>query len=94
MSSAFFGLNTAYTGLIAANAGLNTTANNIANIETDGYSRQTVRQQAAVALRTYASYGCAGAGVDTLSAERQRNEYYDVKYRNNNANLGQYDKKA
>lgn len=94
MSSAFFGLNTAYTGLIAANAGLNTTANNIANIETEGYSRQTVRQQAAVALRTYASYGCAGAGVDTLSAERQRNEYYDVKYRNNNANLGQYDKKA
>lgn len=94
MSSAFFGLNTAYTGLIAANAGLNTTANNIANIETKGYSRQAVSQQAAVALRTFSSYGCAGAGVDTLGAERQRNEYYDVKYRNNNANLGQYDKKA
>lgn len=94
MPSSFFGLNTAYTGLIAANAGLNTTSNNIANIETDGYSRQVVRQEAATALRTFTSYGCAGAGVDTLSAERQRNEYYDTKYRENNANLGEADKRA
>ena len=34
MPSTFLGLNTSYTGLVASNAALNTTANNIANIET------------------------------------------------------------
>ena len=43
MPSTFFGLNTAYTGLIASNASINTAGNNIANVETKGYSRQTVR---------------------------------------------------
>ena len=44
MPSQFFGLNIAYTGLQASNAWLTTTANNIANVETEGYStgyRQT-----------------------------------------------------
>ena len=34
MPSTFFGLNTAYTGLIASNASINTAGNNIANVET------------------------------------------------------------
>lgn len=93
MPSTFLGLNTSYTGLVAANAGLNTTSNNIANIETKGYSRQVVNQTAADALRTFTSYGCVGAGVDTLGAERVRDFYYDQKYWNNNAKVGEYDKK-
>ena len=35
MPSQFFGLNIAYTGLLASNAALNTTSNNIANVHTD-----------------------------------------------------------
>lgn len=93
MPSTFTGLNISYTGLIASNAALNTTANNIANIETDGYSRQIVNQTAATAMRAFASYGCIGAGVDTLGAERVRDVYYDEKYWNNNSKLGEYDKK-
>lgn len=93
MPSTFLGLNTSYTGLIASNAGLNTTANNISNIETEGYSRQQVNQTAAKALRTFTSYGCVGAGVDTLGAERVRDVFYDEKYWNNNSKLGEYDKK-
>lgn len=89
MSSTFFGLNIAYTGLTAANAGLNTTANNISNVNTEGYSRQTVTQQASNALRTYTTYGCAGSGVDTIAIERQRDAFYDFKYWNNNAHLGE-----
>ena len=38
MASQFYGLNIAYTGLLASNAALNTTSNNISNIETKGYS--------------------------------------------------------
>lgn len=93
MPSTFMGLNISYTGLVASNAALNTTANNIANIETDGYSRQIVNQSAATAMRAFASYGCIGAGVDTLGAERVRDIYYDEKYWNNNSKLGEYDKK-
>ena len=93
MPSTFTGLNISYTGLTASNAALNTTANNIANIETDGYSRQIVNQSAATAMRAFASYGCIGAGVDTLGAERVRDIYYDEKYWNNNSKLGEYDKK-
>lgn len=93
MPSTFLGLNTSYTGLVASNAALNTTANNIANIETEGFSRQVVNQGAADAIRTYTSYGCVGTGVDIYGAERVRDIYYDVKYWNNNSKLGEYDKK-
>ena len=91
MPSQFFGLNIAYTGLLASNAALNTTANNIANVQTEGYSRQQVVQQASQALRVFQTYGCAGAGVETLAIERIRDEFYDTKYWNNNAKLGEYD---
>lgn len=91
MPSQFFGLNIAYTGLLASNAALNTTANNIANVQTEGYSRQQVVQQASQALRVFQTYGCAGAGVETLAIERIRDEFYDVKYWNNNAKQGEYD---
>ena len=93
MPSQFFGLNIAYTGLLASNAAMNTTANNIANVQTEGYSRQQVTQQAANALRVFQTYGCAGAGVETLAIERIRNEFYDARYWVNNAKVGEYTQK-
>lgn len=93
MSSTFLGLNTAYTGLQAANAALNTTANNISNAETKGYSRQTVTTQAAQAIRSFTTYGCVGAGVETLAIERVRDKFYDEKYWTNNSMLGEYESK-
>jgi flagellar hook-associated protein 1 FlgK len=94
MSSTFFGLNIAYSGLLASNASLNTTANNISNVQTKGYSRQEVKTQAAEAIRTFATYGCAGAGVATLAVERIRDEFYDAKFWNNNATVGEYHMKS
>ena len=91
MPSTFFGLYIAGSGLRAANAAQNTTANNIANADTAGYSKQVVQQQAAAALRTYTTYGCAGAGVNTIAIERLRDSFYDEKYRSNETNYGQYD---
>lgn len=91
MPSQFFGLTIASSGLRAANAAINTTANNISNVHTDGYSRQQVTQEAADALRVFATYGCAGAGVDTVSIERVRDTFYDMRFRDNNSTLGEYD---
>ena len=93
MPSQFFGLNIAYSGLTASNAALNTTSNNIANVETKGYSRQNAEQAAANALRVFTTYGCAGAGVDVIAIERVRDHFYDVKYWDNNANTGEYNMK-
>ncbi len=93
MPSQFFGLTIAYTGLLASNAALNTTSNNIANVQTEGYSRQKVNQQAAGALRVFQTFGCAGAGVETLAIERVRDEFYDGRYWDNNAKVGEYTQK-
>jgi flagellar hook-associated protein 1 FlgK len=90
MPSQFFGLNIGASGLRAANASLNTTANNISNVNTNGYSRQEATQQASNALRVFTSYGCAGAGVDTIAIERLRDEFYDKRYRSNESMKGQY----
>lgn len=93
MPSQFFGLNIAYTGLLNSNAGLNATANNIANAETEGYSRQTVHSEAAESLRVWTTYGCVGAGVETLAIERIHDDFYDNKYWNNNTKAGEYSMK-
>ena len=93
MPSQFFGLMIGYSGLTAAQASQNTTANNIANINTEGYSRQQLKQEAANALRTYTHYGMAGAGVDAKSIDQIRDEYIDIKYRANAAELGEYSRK-
>lgn len=94
MPSTFFGLSIASSGLRAANAALNTTGNNISNASTEGYSRQTVVTEAANALRVFAAYGCAGAGVETLAIERIRDSFYDNKFRENETRLGEFDVKA
>ncbi len=93
MPSQFFGLNIAGSGLRAANAALNTTANNISNANTNGYSRQKVTQAASEALRVFSTYGSAGSGVDTISIDRVRDSFYDVKYRANETLLGNYSQK-
>ena len=93
MASTFFGLDIAYTGVQAANAKLNTTANNIANVDTKGYTRQEATQVASDALRISQSYGMAGTGVTVTDISQVRNEFYDVKYWQAQTNLGQYDMK-
>lgn len=93
MPSSFFGLTVAYSGLNAAQASINTTANNISNVQTKGYSKQTVNLSAATSLRAYQKYGSCGTGVSVNSVTQLRDEYYDVKFWNNQAGLGTYEKK-
>lgn len=90
MQSTFFGLNIGKTGLYAYKAALDTTAHNIANTETEGYSRQVMGQKAGKALRMNNTYGMAGTGVDVTGVVQLRDEYYDIKYWKNNLMLGEY----
>ena len=45
-------------------------------------------------LRVFSTYGCAGAGVNTLAIERIRDRFYDQKFRENETKLGEFDTKA
>lgn len=93
MSSTFFGLNIGWSALNAYSASINTTANNVSNANTPGYSKQVVNLEAKAALRNY-TYGTLGSGVDAVSITQLRNTYYDVKYWTNNSKVGQYEKKV
>lgn len=94
MPNTFFGLDIGRSGLFTAQGGLNTTAHNIANVETEGYTRQTLQLKAGNALRANGRHGMIGTGVDVVSLTQTRSEYYDEKYRNNNSIYGGYSTKS
>ncbi len=94
MANTFFGLDIGKSGLFVAQGGLNTTAHNIANIETEGFTRQVIEQKAGSALRANGRHGMIGTGVDVDSITQTRSRYYDEKYRNNNSIYGGYSTKS
>lgn len=91
MPSTFFGLTIASSGLNAYQIALNTTANNISNVQTEGYTRQQANRVASEALRVYQKYGATGTGVTTTSIKQIRNQYYDTKYWYNQSSVGLYE---
>lgn len=93
MASTFFGLNIAVTGMSAYQASLNTTAHNLSNVGTEGYSKQTVRLSADKALSVPGKYGMVGSGVTIIDITQERNLYYDDKFRYNKSIQGEYDTK-
>lgn len=88
MSSTFFGLHVAGSGLNAASANINTTANNVSNADTKGYSRQVVNVSESSSLRAYTRYGSVSTGVSTDSVTRERDQYYNQKYWENQSDYG------
>ena len=63
MPSTFFGLDIGTSGLHTYQAALNTTAHNITNTRTEGYSRQQVNRQAKDPIAIAQRYGMVGTGV-------------------------------
>ncbi len=93
MASSFFGLNVATQGLYTAQTALNVTGHNIANAETEGYSRQYVIQQATRPLPNFGE-GMVGTGSEITNVSQYRSVYVDTKYWNTNTDLGQYEVKS
>ncbi|MBE5935007.1 MAG: flagellar hook-associated protein FlgK [Lachnospiraceae bacterium] len=94
MGSPFFGMDIAVSGLFASQIQLNTTSHNIANSETEGYTKQSVTLEAAEALRTRSKIGMVGTGVLAEDIAQTRNSYYDIKYRRSNGIAGEYEAKS
>jgi len=78
MPSIFNTLNIGYTGLNAAQVGINTTGHNIVNAETEGYTRQRVIQAAQTPLFT--SSGNIGNGTDIQDIARVFDNFVFDRY--------------
>ena len=75
MPSQFFGLNIGASALSAFQTSVNTAANNVANVQTKGYTRQTANLSATDPIRVYTRYGSVGTGVEVTSVTQERNLY-------------------
>jgi flagellar hook-associated protein 1 FlgK len=78
--STFLGVETALRGLLAQQRALNTTAHNIANANTVGYTRQTTTMQAS-AGSAESPAGLIGSGVDVVEYARARDQFVDIQLR-------------
>jgi flagellar hook-associated protein 1 FlgK len=85
--SSFSGLQTSLRALMAQQAALDTTAHNIANVNTKGYSKQSVELAAALpytlsaGLTQSGSGAQIGQGVDVLGFRRARDVFGDLQFR-------------
>ncbi len=77
------------SGLMAFQRSLNTIGHNIANVNTDGYSRQTVE----LVTRTpqVTGYGVAGTGVQTDSISRSFNAFVDLGVRSSTSSVAEFE---
>ncbi|MED1791112.1 flagellar hook-associated protein FlgK [Brevibacillus nitrificans] len=98
MTSTFHGIEVNKRGLFAQQTALNTTAHNVSNANTAGYTRQRVNLEATNAipvpgLNTATTAGQLGTGVQATDIQRMREIYLDNQYRSQNKHYGYYESK-
>lgn len=95
MANGMAGLFIGTTGLKTAQTALNTTAHNLSNINTSGYTRQQVTfsdtQYVRVNTSDKVSSPDYGLGVAVSEVRRIRDQFIDQAYRNENSRLGFYE---
>lgn len=90
MSSSFFGLNIAKTGLFVSQRALQVVSHNIANANTPGFSRQRLDTKAMWPDVLPGTQGTLGRGVDSESVIQIREEFFDKKIRHENGLKGNW----
>ena len=81
--STFSGINLASRALTAANKSVTLTGQNIANVNTEGYSRQRVEQVAmdSVSSGVFSGRNNPGNGVEVTSISRATDAFVDARQR-------------
>lgn len=97
MRASFYGFEAAKSGLTAAQTGLDVTGNNIANLSTEGYSRQVVDQTETYMGSTSDKISPVllqsnGMGTTVQGINQIRSQFLDLRYRDANAVNGANDK--
>ncbi len=95
----FYGLEIAKTGLAISQKGINLAGHNIANADTEGYTRQrlylaSIGPGSLVSRYVPVYKGAVGKGVDVLGVEQLRNAYVDRALRNETSSLNQWETRA
>lgn len=94
MSAGFLGLNTALSGLFANQRSLGIVSHNIANANTEGYSRQVMNTKAYQPQVLPGGMGTLGVGVDVTAVKQIRDNYLDFKYRVESSVKGEWDARS
>lgn len=81
-------LSIARSALLTHQRSIDVTGHNIANAQTEGYTRQRLAIQAETPLRT--GFGQMGRGVTAAGMERLRDQFLDQSYRRENGDLGRF----
>ncbi len=82
-------LNIANRGLTASQLGLDVTSQNIANADTEGYSRKRITVTAD--YRYESAFGQIGNGVEVVNIARMRNTSIDTQIQRQNHQLGYFE---
>jgi flagellar hook-associated protein 1 FlgK len=89
--STFMGLQTSLRGLLAHQQAIDTTSHNVANANTDGYSRQIADMTPTEAFQVIGGSGDVGhlgSGVTVEGYRRIRDTFLDLQYRAQNMQVG------
>ena len=95
--STFFGFEASRSALAATQKSLDIVGNNLANANTDGYTRQRLEVQstnysASINRIAASTIGQAGAGVTTLGVSQVRDQFIDKNYRSELTDQSYYGK--
>lgn len=94
MSAGFLGLSTALSGLFANQRSLGVVSHNIANANTEGYSRQVMHTKAYKPQVLPGGFGTLGLGVDVTAVKQVRDSYLDYKFRTETSIMGEWQARA
>jgi flagellar hook-associated protein 1 FlgK len=99
MSGLFYGLEIARTALTVSQKAINLSGQNIANANTEGYTRQRLVVDSIEPASTDVhlasiSKGNVGGGATVTLVDQIRNDYLDRQFRNQNTKLGYWQTKA
>jgi flagellar hook-associated protein 1 FlgK len=89
--STFMGLQTSLRGLLAHQQAIDTTSHNVANANTEGYSRQEASLSATDAMKVIGGNGSInslGTGVSVQQYRRVRDSFLDLQFRAQNMQVG------
>lgn len=95
MTATFLAYSVASRAMEASQASINITGNNIANINTEGYTRQRVDINAITISGQTQKYATpqisTGIGAKAVRTTQMRDPYIDARYRTQNAETNRYD---
>ncbi|WP_396276622.1 flagellar hook-associated protein FlgK [Haloimpatiens lingqiaonensis] len=96
MSGLFATFNVAKRGLFAQQKAIDVTTHNIANANTEGYSRQRAMMETTTpfsmpSVNNAIGPGQLGTGVQISIIQRVRDEFLDYQFRNESSTMGMYE---